>query len=493
MSVFSRWAAISLVPFLFGGCASTPEQPSKPASQAQSLQQQVQKWLQQAEDATIEHLLLDSRKTLFPASSLFFALKGARRDGHHFLQEVYTKGVRHFIADNESLVDLPADAAVIVVKDSLQALQRLAAHHRKLFSYPVIGITGSNGKTIVKEWLSQLLEEKYNIVKSPKSYNSQIGVPLSVWQMNDTNTLALFEAGISQSGEMDKLEKVIQPTIGIFTNIGEAHSEGFLNQRQKVKEKLALRQPDFLVKQMQRFRFAFQMQILRGILQIQFDLRAFDNLAITVRQLCQPILERATQSNKGNVRQFNPRLRRRDLSDFTIPRFIAKQLRLRRRVIKLRVILKRFINQDVRKSVLPSPEQLHGIGEKNSHSLAPTRRRSVYARIAVTGQRTHNFANAVSNPIVFFIKPNVIKRPPVGSLHGTDRSMIETNAGRLNPEITTKGKELSLLRIKQTFEQFVLPRQGSNDANLIHVLATLLRQSIERFGNDLRRQPRDAQ
>lgn len=198
------------------------------------------KWLQQAENASIEHLLLDSRKILFPASSLFFALKGARRDGHHFLQEVYTKGVRHFIVDNESLVDLPADAAVIVVKDSLQALQRLAAHHRKLFSYPVIGITGSNGKTIVKEWLSQLLEEKYNIVKSPKSYNSQIGVPLSVWQMNDTNTLALFEAGISQSGEMDKLEKVIQPTIGIFTNIGEAHSEGFLNQRQKVKEKLQL-------------------------------------------------------------------------------------------------------------------------------------------------------------------------------------------------------------------------------------------------------------
>jgi len=197
-------------------------------------------WLQQADGATIEHLLLDSRKILFPPNSLFFAIKGPRRDGHIFLPEVYSKGVRNFIVDNESLAALPSDASVIVVKDTMDALQKLAAHHRKSFSFPVIGITGSNGKTIVKEWLSQLLEDKYSIVKSPKSYNSQIGVPLSVWQMNSSHTLALFEAGISQSGEMDKLEKIIQPSIGIFTNIGEAHSEGFLNQRQKVKEKLQL-------------------------------------------------------------------------------------------------------------------------------------------------------------------------------------------------------------------------------------------------------------
>ena len=199
------------------------------------------KWLQQAAGTTvIEHLLLDSRKTLLPATSLFFALKGVRRDGHAFLQEVYDKGVRCFIVSEENIAPLPEDATIVLVKDSLQALQALAAYHRKQFSIPIIGITGSNGKTIVKEWLNQLLEEKYAIVRSPKSYNSQVGVPLSVWQLNDSYNLAIFEAGISQSGEMDKLEKIIQPTIGIFTNIGEAHSEGFLNLRQKVKEKLQL-------------------------------------------------------------------------------------------------------------------------------------------------------------------------------------------------------------------------------------------------------------
>jgi Alr-MurF fusion protein len=198
------------------------------------------KWLQQVEEpVVIEHLLLDSRKILFPASSLFFALRGPRRDGHSFLPELYEKGVRHFIVGSED-VALPPDAAIILVKDTLQALQLLATHHRRQFSLPVIGITGSNGKTIVKEWLNQLLEEKYNIVRSPKSYNSQLGVPLSVWQLNESHNLAIFEAGISQSGEMDKLEKIIQPTIGIFTNVGEAHSEGFLNLRQKVKEKLQL-------------------------------------------------------------------------------------------------------------------------------------------------------------------------------------------------------------------------------------------------------------
>jgi len=197
-------------------------------------------WLQQAGEAEIEHLLPDSRKVLFPAGSLFFALKGARRDGHSFVGEVYEKGVRNFIVSNPELVSLPADANIILVKDALLALQAIAAYHRKRFSYPVIGITGSNGKTIVKEWLNQLLEERYSIVRSPKSYNSQSGVPLSIWQMNEHHQLALIEAGISQSGEMDKLEKIIQPTIGLFTNIGEAHSGGFLNIRQKVKEKLQL-------------------------------------------------------------------------------------------------------------------------------------------------------------------------------------------------------------------------------------------------------------
>jgi Alr-MurF fusion protein len=198
------------------------------------------KWLQQAGSTSIEHLLLDSRKIVFPETSLFFALKGARRDGHGFLQEVYDKGIRNFIVSDEKTVSLPPDASVILVNNTLLSLQQLVSHHRKQFTIPVIGITGSNGKTIVKEWLNQLLETNYSIVRSPKSYNSQIGVPLSVWQMNAEHQLGIFEAGISQSGEMENLERTIQPTIGIFTNIGEAHSEGFVNLRQKVKEKLQL-------------------------------------------------------------------------------------------------------------------------------------------------------------------------------------------------------------------------------------------------------------
>lgn len=192
------------------------------------------------DDALIEHLLIDSRKLIFPQTSLFFALKGPRRDGHTFINHLYEKGVRNFVVSDAVDVSRLHNANVMQVADTLQALQALAAWHRKQFSIPVIGITGSNGKTIVKEWLNQLLDEQYSIIRSPKSYNSQIGVPLSVWPMNEQHELAIFEAGISQPGEMDRLEKVIQPTIGIFTNIGEAHSEGFVNARQKVNEKLRL-------------------------------------------------------------------------------------------------------------------------------------------------------------------------------------------------------------------------------------------------------------
>ena len=198
------------------------------------------RWLQHTGSADIEYLLTDSRTILFPASSLFFALTGPRRDGHSFIKEAYEKGVTNFVISNEHSAELPAGANIILVTDTLSALQQLAAQHRKQFSYPVIGITGSNGKTIVKEWLNQLLEEKFTIVRSPRSYNSQTGVPLSVWQMNNQYNLGIFEAGISQTGEMDKLEKIIQPTIGVFTNIGEAHSEGFFDLRQKVREKLQL-------------------------------------------------------------------------------------------------------------------------------------------------------------------------------------------------------------------------------------------------------------
>jgi alanine racemase len=201
------------------------------------------KWLQLASDGSIGQLLLDSRRLIFPAASLFFALKGPRRDGGRFVGELYKRGVRNFVVEggmsSMKIEDMP-DANILVVADALAALQRLAAVHRSKFSLPVIGITGSNGKTIVKEWLNQLLEANYHIVRSPKSYNSQTGVPLSVWQMEPGHELAIFEAGISKRGEMARLEPIIRPTIGVFTNIGEAHSEGFDSLAEKAAEKLKL-------------------------------------------------------------------------------------------------------------------------------------------------------------------------------------------------------------------------------------------------------------
>lgn len=191
-------------------------------------------------DSVIENLLLDSRKVFAPASSLFFALKGPRRDGHQFIADLYKRGVMNFVVDRQMEIKEYPEANFLRVNDSLEALQLLAAHHRRQFSIPVIGITGSNGKTIVKEWLYQLLHQDYTIVRSPKSYNSQIGVPLSVWQMNKQHTLAIFEAGISRPGEMEKLQKIIQPTIGVLTNIGEAHSEGFSSLHEKETEKKKL-------------------------------------------------------------------------------------------------------------------------------------------------------------------------------------------------------------------------------------------------------------
>ena len=198
------------------------------------------KALQLNENMQIDHLLIDSRKVYSPAASLFFALKGPRRDGHQFIPDLYKRGVRNFIVSKEIDITKSPEGNFILVNDTLWALQRLAAFHRKQFNIPVIGITGSNGKTIVKEWLYQLLHENYNIVRSPKSYNSQIGVPLSIWQMNEHHQIAIIEAGISEPGEMENLEKIIQPTIGILTNIGEAHSENFINREEKLKEKLKL-------------------------------------------------------------------------------------------------------------------------------------------------------------------------------------------------------------------------------------------------------------
>jgi alanine racemase len=189
---------------------------------------------------TIEHLVVDSRKIIFPESTLFFALRGPRRDGHEFIKEAYEKGVRHFVISRWIDTYTYPDADFFLVYNSLKALQILVAIHRAGFNYPVIGITGSNGKTIVKEWLYQLLNPDYNIVRSPRSYNSQIGVPLSVWQMTAEHTLGIFEAGISTSREMPALAGIIQPTIGILTSIGEAHNGGFVDIKQKILEKMQL-------------------------------------------------------------------------------------------------------------------------------------------------------------------------------------------------------------------------------------------------------------
>jgi len=190
-------------------------------------------------NAFIEELLTDSRKLSSPEHTLFFAIVTPRNDGHKYINELYRKGIRYFCISKTPEPAFP-DAVYIRVPDTLDAMQRLAAGHRASFSYPVIGITGSNGKTIVKEWLWQLISPEKTIVRSPKSYNSQIGVPLSVWQMNSLHNLAIFEAGISQPAEMECLEKIIKPTIGIFTNIGHAHDQYFKSQQQKTEEKLKL-------------------------------------------------------------------------------------------------------------------------------------------------------------------------------------------------------------------------------------------------------------
>jgi alanine racemase len=190
---------------------------------------------------SIRDILIDSRKLISPEGCLFFALTSKRNDGHRYIPDLYERGVRDFIVSK-----LPADpekydeANFILVKNTLQALQALARAHREKFSIPVIGITGSNGKTIVKEWLYQLFSKDRRTIRSPKSYNSQIGVPLSVWQITGDYELGIFEAGISESDEMDKLQSIIKPSVGIFTNIGEAHGENFMSLHQKVGEKLKL-------------------------------------------------------------------------------------------------------------------------------------------------------------------------------------------------------------------------------------------------------------
>ncbi|MFC6097722.1 bifunctional UDP-N-acetylmuramoyl-tripeptide:D-alanyl-D-alanine ligase/alanine racemase [Flavobacterium qiangtangense] len=187
----------------------------------------------------IDNVSIDSRSLQNNSGTLFFALSGANNDAHQYIEDLISKGVQNFVV-NHIPNNLEGKANFLVVENTLNALQDFASFYRKSFHFPIIGITGSNGKTIVKEWLNFLLSPDYNIIRSPKSYNSQIGVPLSVISINEKHNLGIFEAGISTTNEMENLEKIIQPTIGILTNIGSAHDEGFLNLEEKITEKLRL-------------------------------------------------------------------------------------------------------------------------------------------------------------------------------------------------------------------------------------------------------------
>jgi UDP-N-acetylmuramyl pentapeptide synthase len=187
---------------------------------------------------TVSRLCTDSRALSLPEETLFIAIKTSRGDGDRFIDNLYRNNVRTFMV-NEMKDEYKAlkDADFIIVDDTLKALQTLATQHRSKFNVPVIGITGSNGKTIVKEWLYQLLHDDYDITRSPRSFNSQIGVPFSVWEMDSNTQIGIFEAGISQMNEMEKLENIIKPEIGIFTNLGDAHQEHFASLKAKCSEK----------------------------------------------------------------------------------------------------------------------------------------------------------------------------------------------------------------------------------------------------------------
>lgn len=193
-------------------------------------------------EASIDWLLTDSRSLAFPETTLFFAIRTKMGDGHHYIPELYRRGVRNFVVGNvpDNSDTLYPKANFLLVVSPLKALQRLAERHREEYNIPVIGVTGSNGKTVVKEWLYQLLSPSMNVTRSPKSYNSQVGVPLSVCLLNEHSQVGIFEAGISQPGEMQALKDIIQPTIGLMTNIGPAHQENFATIQEKCLEKISL-------------------------------------------------------------------------------------------------------------------------------------------------------------------------------------------------------------------------------------------------------------
>jgi len=197
------------------------------------------KWFGINPEAIIDNISIDSRSLQNSEHTLFFALIGPNNDAHHYINDLITIGVQNFVVTHVP-EECENRANFLVVQNTLVALQQFAAYYRSLFEFPIIGLTGSNGKTIVKEWLNFLLSPDYNVIRSPKSYNSQVGVPLSVIAINEKHNLGIFEAGISTVSEMDKLEKIIKPTIGVLTNIGSSHDEGFADLEQKIQQKMLL-------------------------------------------------------------------------------------------------------------------------------------------------------------------------------------------------------------------------------------------------------------
>jgi len=197
------------------------------------------RWFGESDVMPVDHISIDSRSLQNGQTTLFFALSGPNNDAHHYIDELIDVGVLNFVVTHVP-DEVRGQANFLIVENTLDALQQFAAYYRGLYHFPIIGITGSNGKTIVKEWLNFLLSPDYNIIRSPKSYNSQVGVPLSVISINEKHNLGIFEAGISTVNEMEKLEKIIKPTIGLLTNIGSAHDEGFSNIGEKMKQKLKL-------------------------------------------------------------------------------------------------------------------------------------------------------------------------------------------------------------------------------------------------------------
>ena len=191
-------------------------------------------------DRKVRHLATDSRSLPGIEHVMFIAIRGERHDGNDYIPDLYARGIRSFLTDREPDYQGLNAASFCIVDDTLKALQKLAGEKRKHFTGTVVAITGSNGKTIVKEWISQMLQYETEVVRSPRSYNSQLGVPLSLWQLSGRYIVAVIEAGISLPGEMGRLERIIAPTIGILTNIGPAHRENFRSDSEKLVEKLQL-------------------------------------------------------------------------------------------------------------------------------------------------------------------------------------------------------------------------------------------------------------